>query len=285
MEDRQRVHGVNFAGRGGILSPGGLLWFARLFLCFGKGSTMSRIVFKSLADPNSRRYVVESNRLFDRCDNEMLSPHIGWFETYGDGDCQHCPNSPVGVALFCDFCASAAEYLSGVAVSDAEELCRILSSEMKHFGMVDGDRIRALRAVVYKEGKRRWFDRSTGKVSASDSKRHDRRWEEVVQWMDGGFDAVLGLVGGGRGSFLYVAAVYQDFREVWRIQTGDDGKNPWQFFEWLYYSVEECYHAFNAFNALRLLVKSWECKQDAARSLECWQSNEALYRERKADAA
>lgn len=27
--------GVNFAGRGGILSPGGPLWFARLFLGFG----------------------------------------------------------------------------------------------------------------------------------------------------------------------------------------------------------------------------------------------------------
>ena len=246
---------------------------------------MSRIVFKSVADPNSRRYVVEPSRLFERCDNQTLSPHIGWFETYGDGDCQHCANSPVGVALFCDFCASAAEYLSGVAVSDAEELCRILSSEMRDYSAVDPGRIQALRSVVFKEGKRRYFDRSTGKVSAADSKRHDKRWEEVVPWMDGSFDAVAGLCGMGRGSFLYVAAVYEDFREVWRIQTGDSGVNAWQFFEWLRWSVNEGYHAFNAFNALRLRVKSWENGQQAARSLDCWRNNEALRQEQAAEAA
>jgi len=246
---------------------------------------MARIVFKSLQDPNNRRYVVDSSRLFDESSNERLSPYVGFFETYGDGDTQHCPTCQVGVELFCDFCASAAEYLSGVAVSDADDLLRILSSEMRDYHVADADKIRALRGVVYKSGKRRWFERATGKVSSSESKRHDRRWEEIVDWMDGSFEAVAGLVGNGGGSFLHVAACYQDFREVWRIQTGDTGVNAWDFFKWLKWKPEAGYHAFNAFSALRLLVQSWEHKQQAARSLECWRNNEALYQERRTEAA
>jgi hypothetical protein len=245
---------------------------------------MARIVFKSLQDPNNRRYLVSTERVSDRSDNQVLSDRVGWFETYGDGDTQHCHTMPVGVALFSDFCASAAEYLSGVAVADAEDLLGILSSEMRHYAVCP-DRMRAMMKVRFKEGKRCYMETSTGKVSSAESKRYDTRWQEVVQWMDGGFDAVAGLLGVGRGCFLYVASVYTDFARMWQNLTGEPAADLSKFFPWLGWGWEEDNQARDAFNALRGFVKAYDAREGAMRSLACWNSNEALRRERAAESA
>src|SRR5207247_2212272 len=80
-----------------------------------------------------------------------------------------------------DFLASLGAYLL-LPTTPAEhvEIVR------RHWGYPIGpDKIRFLAGVKYKEGKRTYYSVSEEKVSASDSKQHDKRWAVVPEFATG----------------------------------------------------------------------------------------------------
>lgn len=233
---------------------------------------MARFTFKSLADPNNRRYMVSTDRLSDnwRDGNQFISDRVGWFETYGDGECQHCPTSQVLAAeMFTDFCASAATYL---LEGGDEAVARILHGEIRSYNIHHGE-VRKAMGIKYKEGKKQYVNRSDWKVSSSDSKRHDRRWEEVVSWMDGGYLSLVGLLRIGSGNFLRVYNELDTLRTVCYELTGSFEHHPWQVLEWLHWDYRLGGRADEAFHALRAFCTAVEAKEQAKRSLDCYVSN------------
>lgn len=235
---------------------------------------MSRFTFRSLQDAN-RRYIVSTDRLTEnwRNANEFLSDKVGWFDTYGDGDTQHCPTCAVPVDMFGDFCASAATQLLQGPPSQADDLARVLYSEMNYYGL-SADAVRDAAAVEWKEGKRRYVNRDDNfKVSSSDSKRYDKRWDEICEWMDGSFRAVVGMMKLGGSNFLRTFNELTDLAETYEAVTGRHAAHPWQILDWLHWDANHGWDCRTAFMALLGAVLATVKKDNAKRALESYVSN------------
>ena len=244
---------------------------------------MPRTVFASLQDKD-RSYVVDSNRVTEDWtnSNQFLGDHIGWYPTYGDGDTQHAPTCRVPFDMFEDFCVSAVTYLLQPS-TDGDAMARILASEMRNYDCHVGT-VRGAMAVVYKEGKRRYYSPSEDwKVSASDSKRHDKRWFEIVEWMDGRLKSVIGLMKLGNRGFLAFYNGCDEARDHYYNLTGHWGPEPQDIIEWLHWNHQRGFMARDAFHALRCAVRAGEQKDAAQRGLECYHSNLDFQKKQEAE--
>lgn len=137
-----------------------------------------------------------------------LDDHAGYYLTYGDATVQHSHESAVQMDQWLDYLASLAKHLR-----EYPDDVRTIESgwPRANFGR---DKLAFARSVVFKEGKRRWYSVNEQKISASDSKRHDKRWEEVPEWADGGLVACYRMLVATYASSLEryaVAALIKDY--------------------------------------------------------------------------
>jgi hypothetical protein len=102
------------------------------------------------------------------------------YETYGDGNVKHNYSHPVGKEHWIDFFTSLALHLENNR-GDVEILYQSYYWPRK----AEREDIIFASTVIYKEDKPVWFNTNERKVSRSESKKHDKRWEEIVSWMDG----------------------------------------------------------------------------------------------------
>ena len=132
----------------------------------------------------------------------------GFYQTYGDRNVQHSNDSLVPMNLLGDYVASLTHFC---AQPGNEEVLAAAASHYRsmtsHGSAADGKKVRAAMQVRYKEGKTRYVKADDLSVSSSDSKRHDRRWFEVVPWMDGSVDSVFSLLHLGKPSLFGLSAM------------------------------------------------------------------------------
>jgi hypothetical protein len=106
-----------------------------------------------------------------------ISPYAKQYETYGDGLTQHSPLRPVQIEQIVDFLYSLAQYLK-----ETPELAENISGWKPSIASKD---IEFCKSLVYKEGKDKYYNLKERKVSSSDSKRFDKRWERIHSWANG----------------------------------------------------------------------------------------------------
>jgi hypothetical protein len=249
-----------------------------------------RQVIQSLSRANVR-YVVSSDRVTDewRNSNQYISDRVGWYDTYGDGETQHSPMTRVLYEWFTDFCASVASWAMSAPPSDSLQVLQVLADEMRTYS-ISHDRVRGALVVKYREGKRQYVNRGENcKVSSAESKRHDRRWEEVCEWMDGSFHAVAGLLGLGSCSFLRYWSDLVRLGRVMQEVTGESWGGPVPELDKIGSRLGWDWAAKNqadrAFGALHNLCDAVESQAQAGRCLDCWRSNEDRRREEAEEAA
>lgn len=176
----------------------------------------TRLVFASLKSPNIRYVVYESF-----CDNPTrqtgFDDRVTAFDTYGDGNVQHCHEWSVPADDMGDFLESLMFYLNS---HDVEEwravLCRMWPSEFDHKNAREV--IAFASKPLFKEDKNafhRTFNLRECKVSTSPAKQHDRRWDKVESWMDGSFQAFMNLTaqyrpGGTLGLWMWAEFVFDN---------------------------------------------------------------------------
>lgn len=153
----------------------------------------SYATFASLRKPNIRYRIYtsfidvppDSTRNPSRC----LSEKATSFDTYGDGDVQHTHEWFInGIEDCTDALQSLAlAILDGkVEASLVAEMwpnpCHLCKDEVYQFAA-------GLRYDIDKPTA--YFNLHDMKVSRSESKRHDKRWEKVESWHDGSFGRVM----------------------------------------------------------------------------------------------
>jgi len=149
-----------------------------------------RIVFRSVGNPEVAYTWHESYyELRDQLRGDHLSANAGFFLTYGDELCQHSGESIVQKDNMGDYLLSLASHLM-----EYPDNVRVVSGSWPRSD--GGDKAQFACTIRYKEGKRTYYSWIDRKVSGSDSKRHDKRWEEVPTWADGSFDSVFRLACG-----------------------------------------------------------------------------------------
>src|SRR5262249_44623856 len=132
-----------------------------------------------------------------------LSSQAGRWECYNDPGVQHTPEGAVSREQLGDYCASLLTYL----LAHPEDTAIVAKGWDFPPTAEQGLFFEGLR---FKERKRQWFSRSHRKVSTADSKRHDRRWEEIPSWADGSFGAILRLAQGQDSCLLTKLAYSYD---------------------------------------------------------------------------
>lgn len=251
------------------------------------------IRFPSLTNPQETGYTVYANSTetssdLTRRDGNALSSWAAAWPTYGDGIVQHGPDYPVQGEALGDFCASLATYLVDLPLHAQQEALELVAKNWPKD--VSAEDIRFYRSATHKEGKTRYYSPRERKVSTSESKRHDKRWDAIHERMDGSVKAIVGLfyrheyVAGG---LLARLALYRQVKRVLEEQEGQD-KAPYCNLatekDLLGTDQRKNWTTLQAFDAVDELVRSYRLRASAERSLECWRSNQAN-RARRAEQA
>lgn len=178
---------------------------------------MERIIFKSLSFYETKKglcYTANSTNLDSwysaRLNVQWVAGWAGSYLAYNDGTIQHSGEGLVPAENLADYLGSLAQYLS-----NHPEARVTLAHKWPHRQMGDSHwkDIAFFASLKFREGKRQFYCRNEQKVSASESKRHDRRWEEVPPWADGSLKAIMGLCNTGDHSALEWYANYKLVRE------------------------------------------------------------------------
>ena len=196
---------------------------------------MALFNFASLAHPSKYGYAFDTSAYSSSCETHY---YFRQFETYGDGLIQHSGDWGVTFEYLADYCASLAE-----AMLSNPDLVKAAGYAFR--SNVDSDTLEFAASVVYDEKRDAWHSSKRRYVSMAlrkiggESKRHDKRFEEVNRYMDGSCASMMRLICGeytlGFDRYLYSLAVeswasrqkkHPGFGEVWHTYfNGDWTKN------------------------------------------------------------
>ena len=120
---------------------------------------------------------------------------LGVYQTYGDGSVQHSPDGCAPVCMMGDALASLTTFLLDPRNTEAQEIAA------NHWRGIDPYNERTRRATILKargirhrDGKTRYVMARDLSFSSVNSKRHDRRWHQIVPWMDGTVSSTFSLL-------------------------------------------------------------------------------------------
>lgn len=197
--------------------------------------------------------------------SHYLQSEIVEFPTYDDGLTQHGCCSSVAVENFVDCLASMARYLFHHP-EDMEQVENIWPNR-------DYKKDIAFAASIkYDAEKTRYYSMQEMKVSASDKKRHDRRYEMVPEWADGSLQSIFRLLTLD-WSYQGVITRFDLYRQIkdyvldlngW-FGPGIDGHGIG--------SSEDMYSLNDSFSAVRLQVEAYRKMYHAKRVYECLMNN------------
>jgi hypothetical protein len=145
--------------------------------------------FVSIAQPDKIGFAYDTDA-YTR--NAATDSYFRFFETYGDGLCQHSHDGCVQPEMLADYLAS----LTQAMLADNELADKV--AWRLQAGPREDD-LRFAATLRFKEsdreyGKRRYWSLAEKKVSSNPDKRHDKRYQEFAEWMDGSASAILGVV-------------------------------------------------------------------------------------------
>ena len=155
--------------------------------------TDSRTIrFKSLTNPEKVGYLWEdefhgNGNGFFRSPSIYLHPWLNKFETYGDSNVQHSSSWAVGIEQALDCLSSLARHLLDNP-GDVPDV----SSRWPEKTEDNSETIKFFEKLKYDPDKsRQYYNPRELKVSRAESRRHDKRWEEVHREADGGLWSVF----------------------------------------------------------------------------------------------
>jgi len=145
------------------------------------------IKFASVLNPKIA-YCLSGEWDYNKRGNAPLSRYLNVYETYGDGLTQHSGSWAAQLPALTDACLSLT---SAVVADPSNPEWHQLSYIFPVWG---DDLITFALSIRCQEGKTRYYNLADRKLSTTDSKRHDKRWEKVESWMDGSPCACLAVL-------------------------------------------------------------------------------------------
>lgn len=192
----------------------------------------------------------------------ILGAAMGKFETYGDGMVQHAPLCACRPQDFTDYLISLASWL--VAYPEVGFEQRSVGQ-----GKVRDDTMDFLGSIVSKE-KRQWFHLGDRKLSSSESREHDKRWQRVPDYANGTVESAVNLWfslehnAGLARSIFTLYSIHEQFSDrlgaALALGPGWDGM--------VGYRADLGVGHGLAFQAIRALMQSRRCLEEARETLE-----------------
>lgn len=126
-----------------------------------------------------------------------------YYDTYGDGFVQHSPETPIPIKYFGDWCASLALFIQNEEEAGRRDAVALLAHHWpsRHGEAFERSKIikaSKIRYKGYEDGTKRWkrqyINETELTVSTADSKRHDKRWRELPESIDGTVEGIFYLL-------------------------------------------------------------------------------------------
>ena len=174
---------------------------------------MDRFVFRSIEN-TEHAYVWNDHGEYMR-HGDPIDHRAGWFMVYNDYPVQHSLESHVQRHNLVDYIESLA-----LALKEGPQVAREFVAQSWHRGCDKRD-FEFVCGIKYRDDKTQYFCRNDRKVSASSTKRHDKRWDEVPSYANGSFSACMRLLYEGHESLLetanraYLLMEYFNERDRW----------------------------------------------------------------------
>jgi len=153
-----------------------------------------RTIFKSLAKSDETCFVWNpSNYMQERA---SVDCSLTKYATYGDGMTAHTPDYAISSDEFVDYCYSFADWMlanpaEAVDLSSLYKLTQQCRPEVLEFAA----------SVKYKAAKEpggyvkpMYYSLDQRKISGSENKRHDKRYEEITKYHDGGHESMYRIL-------------------------------------------------------------------------------------------
>jgi hypothetical protein len=241
---------------------------------------MERIVFKSLAKSNVRYVWYRSgynSPVADYRRSEFgLGDNCGWYDTFNDGDVQHSSESPVMNESATDYLASLLAHIASVDAGERDEMLEAIAYDWPNMEHKSRDEIVFAINLEHKSGKTRYYNLDECKISSAESKRHDKRWEVVSEYIDGSPSSAFRLLHTGFSWGLKKYALADKIADVWREVKGrtithfdvailsgmESDSEDWEAQD---RRIANANNLSTAFNGINLLVKSYRYTEYALR--------------------
>jgi hypothetical protein len=229
----------------------------------------------SLLNADKLAYVVHTtySDLWDMTRrSECLAEWAGKYETLGDGMVQHAPEYPCKPADMGDFLASVVAYGLDPANRDAGDMLLAIARQWNP-GQLGRDDIAFAATVKHNPEKKTYYNIDARKVSAAESRKHDRRWVEVCEWMNGGIASVFGILNENKVAYPTLDAMgrYERICAVLGEINGIYYGQPVEFMRDRGAGLGD--FANGAYVAFSNLVESARSRDTARRMLENWSRN------------
>jgi hypothetical protein len=243
---------------------------------------MAYFRFASLTHSDQISYAFDSGGYSTR--DNALAAWAHAYDTYGHGMTQHGPEYLVGIDKMTDFLRSLAIH---VAKPENREDLAVLSREWTDHDCVK-DTCKFLMTIEHvpynsedkKTWKRKYFNINERKTSSAESKRHDKRWDEITSGMDGSLGFCLWQLTNNHYVRGYISrlALLLKVMEVFDSESKHYGRHdlPMKQFGFdpdgdrdIYWKGKDRLEA--AFRAVNELVKAHKCHEYANRVIESWE--------------
>ena len=225
------------------------------------------VKFASLAHPEKFGYAFDSEA-YDYKTSHPSHDHFRMFETYNDGLTQHSHDWTVDRDHLADFLYSLA-----AQCMENGELAEKVYHAVSHRPCEEN--IAFAASVIYKEGKRRYFSVSERKVSSSESKEHDKRYEQIRDIHDGSgksmFRILISEYANGMDALgtAYAIREYLLKNEKWMPLAAD-------FLEWYKDRADEremCQSLNRAFETIGYICESHRLRLNTESSVDGYRRN------------
>lgn len=218
----------------------------------------TNIVIPSVLNSSKVAYRLSSEWPWDKRGNAPLSLYITQYETYGDGTVQHSG----------EWCAQW-EALTDVCLSITRAICADPKNKAWQqlayvFHSISDETLAFVQTIKYREDKWQWFNMAERKVSASESKQHDRRWERVEPWMDGKASACLSILLNANNGVDWLGKLYiaDDLRQSMGFPLWEEMFKP------VTELTGDWHQAFRAFRMASEAISKLDYAQRASESAE-----------------
>ena len=196
------------------------------------------------------------------------------YGTYGDGNVQHEDASFVRTDGMADYLRSLAVHLlSSRMTAVADDLDAVAHAWPNH--CMGDDALEFALTVKHRQDKTVYYSLAECKVSSAESKRHDKRWDEIPEWANGTVKSAYGLVSRARAGAMTTMERYDlanrlvdVFRRVEKSHFGSPCRLVDESMDWPQSNAID-----EGFRVVDSLVQSLQLRQYAERAVESIQRN------------
>lgn len=231
----------------------------------------TRFIFPSLAESNIR-YVVYSASFDHNCNGGGISDYLTAFDTYGHDDVQHTPEWKPQPDRIVDVLQSLALHIASLEGERRDEFIKGCTWLWPMDQDISRERVEFAAALRYKDDAKsfhRRYSLESMSISTSESKRHDKRFDEVTSFHDGSFAATMGVLhnyDACHGLMRLLARCKYVIEII-------DRHTLWDVSHWLKWSDEQARDVWEAFRVVDSFLQGWRTTDHAKRSADCLRNN------------